>query len=38
MKTLLKQGIPGQIKEKQNYDKSIIHLPWQIMSFLLESQ
>ncbi len=28
-KTLAKQGIPGQIKEKQNYDKSIIHLPRQ---------
>ncbi len=26
---LAKQGIPGQIKEKQNYDKSIIHLPRQ---------
>lgn len=26
-KTLAKQGIPEQIKEKQNYDKSIIHLP-----------
>ena len=25
--TLAKQGIPEQIKEKQNYDKSIIHLP-----------
>ena len=26
-----KQGIPGQIKEKQNYDKSIIHLPRQCL-------
>jgi len=26
-KTIAKQGIPGQIKEKQNYDKNIIHLP-----------
>jgi hypothetical protein len=26
--TLAKQGIPGQIKENQNYDKSTIHLPW----------
>ena len=25
--TLGKQGIPGQIKEKQNNDKSTIHLP-----------
>ena len=26
-KTHAKQGVPGQIKEKQNYDKSVIHLP-----------
>lgn len=26
-KFLVKQGISGQNKEKQNYDKSIIHLP-----------
>ena len=32
-KTLAKQAIPGQIKEKQNYDKSIIHLPRQHLSF-----
>ena len=25
--TLAKRGIPGQIKEKQNYDKSTFHLP-----------
>ena len=25
--TLEKQGIPGQNKEKQNYDKSTFHLP-----------
>ena len=25
--TLAKQGIPGQNKEKQNYDKSTFHLP-----------
>ena len=28
---LAKQGIPGQIKEKQNYDKSIIHLSRQCL-------
>jgi len=27
--TYAKQGIPGQNKEKQNYDKSTIHLPRQ---------
>lgn len=27
MRTLAKQGVPGQNKEKQNYDKNIIHLP-----------
>jgi len=27
--TLAKQGIPGQNKEKQNNDKSIIYLPRQ---------
>ena len=27
METLAKQGIPGQIKENQNYDKSTFHLP-----------
>lgn len=26
---LVKQGIPRQIKEKQNNDKSAFHLPWQ---------
>ena len=31
MKTLLKQGISGQNKEKQNYDKSTIHLPRQCL-------
>jgi hypothetical protein len=25
--TLAKQGIPGQNKENQNYDKNTIHLP-----------
>jgi len=25
--TLAKQGIPGQNKENQNYDKSTLHLP-----------
>ena len=28
---LAKQGIPGQIKEKQNYDKNTIHLPRQCL-------
>ena len=28
-KSLAKQGIPGQIKENQNYDKSTFHLPRQ---------
>ena len=28
---LAKQGIPGQIKEKQNNDKNIIHLPRQCL-------
>ena len=28
---LAKRGISGQIKEKQNYDKSIIHLPRQCL-------
>ena len=35
MKTLLKQGISGQNKEKQNYDKSTIHLPRQEFLFCL---
>jgi len=30
-KTLAKQGISGQNKEKQNYDKSTIHLPRQCL-------
>lgn len=30
-KFLAKQGIPGQIKEKQNNDKNTIHLPRQHM-------
>nr|DAT48807.1 MAG TPA: hypothetical protein [Caudoviricetes sp.] len=29
--TLAKQGIPGQNKEKQNNDKSTIHLPRQCL-------
>ena len=31
--TLAKQGISGQNKEKQNYDKSIIHLPRHYTNF-----
>ena len=30
-KSLAKQGIPGQNKEKQNYDKSAFHLPRQYL-------
>ena len=30
---LAKQGILGQNKEKQNYDKNTFHLPWQYLSF-----
>ena len=29
--TLTKRGIPGQIKEKQNYDKSTFYLPRQCL-------
>ena len=32
--SLANQGISGQIKEKQNNDKSIIHLPRQEVAFL----
>ena len=32
-KFLAKQGIPGQNKEKQNYDKSAFHLPRQHLPF-----
>ena len=31
MKSLQKQGIPGQIKEKQNNDKNTFHLPRQCL-------
>jgi len=34
--THAKQGILGQKKEKQNYDKSAIHLPRQETNFLLK--
>ena len=27
LETFAKRGIPGQIKEKQNYDKNTFHLP-----------
>ena len=37
MKTLLKRGIPGQIKEKQNYDKSTFHLPRQDLPGMMKS-
>ena len=33
---LLKQGIPGQIKEKQKHDKNIICLPRQYLDDLLK--
>ena len=33
LETLAKQGIPGQIKEKQNYDKNSFHLPRQYLPF-----
>ena len=31
--TLAKQGISGQNKEKQNYDKNTFHLPRQYLPF-----
>ena len=31
MKSLQKQGIPGQFKEKQNNDKNTLHLPRQYL-------
>lgn len=31
-KSLVKQGIPGQIKENENNDKNTFHLPWQYLS------
>ena len=34
--TLAKQGIPGPIKEKQNYDKNTFHLPRQSIIIWLE--
>jgi len=33
---LAKQGIPGQIKKKQKYDKSTFHLPRQNPYFCLK--
>ena len=33
MKSLQKQGIPGQFKEKQNNDKNTLHLPRQHLLF-----
>jgi hypothetical protein len=35
-KSLAKQGIPGQNKEKRNYDKNTICLPRQETNFLLK--
>ena len=32
-----KQGIPGQIKEKQNYDKSTFRLPRQDLPGMMKS-
>ena len=36
MKSLQKQGIPGQFKEKQNNDKNTLHLPRQYVTIMLE--
>ena len=33
LENLAKQGILGQIKEKQNYDKSTFHLPRQRLKY-----
>lgn len=35
--SLANKGIPGQNKEKQNYDKSIIHLPRQDFPGMMKS-